>query len=86
MKTVFIPPLQSLARSTCMSLCARSTSGWVVKNSYTMVWSPAREIIHSLKLVDYLHVQDDKPFYKHRGESKVQEVSCFTVRTNEVDK
>ena len=26
---------------------------------------PARKIIHSLKLVDYLHVQADNPWYNY---------------------
>ena len=30
-----------------------------------MVCPPVREIIHSLKLVDYLHVQADKPWYNY---------------------
>ena len=34
-------------------------------NSYTMVFPPVREIIHSLKLVDYLHVQADNPWYNY---------------------
>ena len=29
------------------------------------VWPPVRKIIHSLKLVDYLHVQVDKPWYNY---------------------
>ena len=29
----------------------------------TMVCPPVRKIIHSLKLVDYLHVQADNPWY-----------------------
>ena len=35
------------------------------KNSYTMGCPPGRKIIHSLKLVDYLHVQADNPWYKY---------------------
>ena len=30
-----------------------------------MVYPPVRKIIHSLKLVDYLHVQADKPLYNY---------------------
>ena len=33
----------------------------VVSNSYTMVCPPVQEILHSLKLVDYLLVKVDKP-------------------------
>ena len=29
------------------------------------VCPPVRKIIHSLKLVDYLHVQADKPWYNY---------------------
>ena len=29
------------------------------------VFPPVRKIIHSLKLVDYLHVQADKPWYNY---------------------
>ena len=29
------------------------------------VWPPLRKIIRSLKLVDYLHVQADNPWYKY---------------------
>ena len=32
-------------------------------NSYIMVCPPVREIIHSLKLADYLLLQADKPWY-----------------------
>ena len=33
--------------------------------SYTMGRPPVRKIIHSLKLVDYLHVQADNPWYNY---------------------
>ena len=35
------------------------------KISYTMVCPPVGEIIHLLKLVDYLLVQADKPWYNY---------------------
>ena len=35
------------------------------KKSYTMVCQHVREIIHSLKLVGYLHVHADKPWYMY---------------------
>ena len=34
-------------------------------NSYTMDCLPVRKIIHSLKLVDYLHIQADNPWYNY---------------------
>ena len=37
----------------------------VVKNSYTMGCPPAWEITHLLKLIDYLLVQADKPWYNY---------------------
>ena len=37
----------------------------VKKNSYTMGCPPVRKIIHSLKHVDYLHVQADNPWYNY---------------------
>ena len=37
----------------------------LVLNSYTIVCSPVREIIHSLKPVDYLYAQTDKPWYNY---------------------
>ena len=37
----------------------------VVLNSYTMLCPPVREIIHSLKLADYLVVQTDKAWYTY---------------------
>ena len=35
------------------------------RNFYGHVCLPVRKIIHSLKLVDYLHVQADKPWYNY---------------------
>ena len=35
------------------------------KNGYTMGCPSVRKIIHSLKLVDYLHVQADNPWYNY---------------------
>ena len=35
------------------------------KNSSTIVCPPVRDIIHSLKLVDNLLVQADKPWYDY---------------------
>ena len=37
----------------------------VVKNGYTAVCPRVREIIHSLKLVDFLLVQADKPWHNY---------------------
>ena len=34
-------------------------------NKLYHVCTPVRKIIHSLKLVDYLHVQADNPWYKY---------------------
>ena len=36
-----------------------------IQNSYTLVCPPVQEIIHSLKLMDYLLVQADKPLYNY---------------------
>ena len=35
----------------------------VLSNGYIMSCSPIRKIIHSQKLVDYLHVQADNSWY-----------------------
>ena len=39
--------------------------GWYPKNSYTIVYSPVQERIHWLKLVDYLLIQLDNPWYNY---------------------
>ena len=33
------------------------------------VCPPVRKIIHSLKLMDYLHIQVDKPWYNYYSEN-----------------
>ena len=42
-----------------------------------MVWLPVREIIHSLKLVDYLPVQVDKPWYNYYLNNVTKYVNHF---------
>ena len=37
----------------------------MVLNSYTMVCLPVWELIHSLKLVDYVLLRGDKPWYNY---------------------
>ena len=37
----------------------------MIQNSYAMVCPPVREIINSLKLLDYLLIQADKPWYNN---------------------
>ena len=59
---LIIPPLPTLAQN--ISLCARSTLMLVVKNS-CHVCPPPCKIIHSLNIVDYLHVQADNPWYNY---------------------
>ena len=48
---------------------------------YTRVCPPVQEIIHSLKLVDYLHIQADKPWYNEicTLTTNVPTVSATTV-------
>ena len=43
-------------------MCKVYTDVGCIKKLYH-VCSPVRKIIHSLKLVDYLHVQADNPWY-----------------------
>ena len=45
-------------------MCKVYTDVGGIKQLYH-VCPPVREIIHSLKLVDYLHVQADNPWYNH---------------------
>ena len=46
-------------------MCMVYTDDGGISNSYTMGCPPVRKIIHSLKLVDYLHVQADNPWYNY---------------------
>ena len=59
--TVIIPPLPS---TKYLVMCKVYTDVGGI-NSYTMFCPPVRKIIHSLKLVDYLHVQADNPWYNY---------------------
>ena len=44
--------------------------------------SPEREIIHSLKPVDYLHVQTDKQLYNHNIDNKKNNnIELFVPKT-----
>ena len=45
-------------------MCKVYTGVGGIKQLYH-VYPPARQIIHSLKLVDYLHVQVDNPWYNY---------------------
>ena len=45
-------------------MCKAYTDVGGIKYLYH-VCPPVRKIIHSLKLVDYLHVQADKPWYNY---------------------
>ena len=45
-------------------MCKVYTDVFGIKYLYH-VCLPVRKIIHSLKLVDYLHVQADKPWYNY---------------------
>ena len=47
----------------------------IVQNSYIMAYPPAQEKIHSLKLVDYLLPQADKPQYNYYLYSPVK-ITC----------
>ena len=62
-----IPPLAENANFSAkyysMGTFWRSTFIRVVQNSYTIICPPVREIIYSLKLLDFLLVKADKPWY-----------------------
>ena len=45
-------------------ICAVYNDVGGIKYIYHVCW-PVRKIIHSLKLVDYLHVQADNPWYNY---------------------
>ena len=45
-------------------MCKAYTDVGGIKRLYH-VYPPVRKIIHSLKLVDYLHVQADNPWYNY---------------------
>ena len=59
-----IPPLPEMSNLSTKSFILSKfyTDEGGKKNSYTMVCPSVREIIHSLKLVDYLLVQADTPW------------------------
>ena len=63
----FLPSLQENAKfsTNCFVMCKAYTNEGGIKKTYTMVCPPVREIIHSLKLVDYLLIQADKPWYNY---------------------
>ena len=54
-------------------VCKVYTDEGGIKELYH-VCPPVRKIIHSLKLVDYLHVQADNPWYNYY-------LSVFTIRS-----
>ena len=49
----------------CISLTPLFSSGELKRIFREMGYLPAVEIIDSLKLVDYLHVHADKPWYNY---------------------
>ena len=46
--------------------------------SYITVSPPAREIIHSLKLVDYFLLQADKPWYNYYMAAAIKSILSFS--------
>ena len=56
-----------------------------IKKLY-LVCPPIRKIIQSLKLVDYLHVQEDNPWYKYYlidskfREKKTYDAKCMKIQ------
>ena len=55
-------------------MCKVYTDVGGIKKLY-IVCPPVRKIIHSLKLVDYLHVQADNPWYKGMFKNNSQSVT-----------
>ena len=76
------------ARNRIFSMkCFTFRKGW--QNIVTTVGPPVRELIHSLKLVDFLHVQADKPWYnfyivyfKHKITTWIQKLICLIASAN----
>ena len=75
----FVPPLPEIAifSTKYVILNEAYTDEGRIK-SYTMICPPVREIIHSLKLADYLIDQADKPWYNSHKSAYV----CKYVRNS----
>ena len=52
--------------------------------SYTMFAKPLRKIIHSLKLVDHLHVQADKPWYNYYIYISKNAIKYFSTKSKNI--
>ena len=60
-----LPEITSLSTKYFILSKVCTDRGWGGYKIYPLVYLPIREIIHSLKLVDYFLVQADKPCKYH---------------------
>ena len=63
-----------------LAMCKVSTDIGGIKYLYH-VCPPVRKIIHSLKLVDYLHVQAINPWYNYTQQRKKRTTTIFPFRS-----